>query len=188
VLVKKNHCLARVPMRASPNCNERPDSGDVALIVVHGISLPPGEFGTGLVDALFTNTLPAELDPRIADLRTTRVSAHVFVDRSGVVTQYVPFDRRAWHAGESSWRQRGGCNDYSIGIELEGSDDVPYTDAQYRSLIAVSRALFARYPRLSADAVVGHQEVAPGRKTDPGPAFDWRRYLDGLANRAISAG
>ena len=171
-------------MRQSPNCNERPDSGDVALIVIHGISLPPGQFGTGLVDALFTNTLPDDLDQPMADLRTTRVSAHVFVDRSGLVTQYVPFDRRAWHAGNSSWRQRDGCNDYSIGIELEGTDDVPYTDAQYRSLIAVSLALFARYPRLSADAVVGHQEVAPGRKTDPGPAFDWGRYLRGLASGA----
>ncbi|MCZ6711027.1 MAG: 1,6-anhydro-N-acetylmuramyl-L-alanine amidase AmpD, partial [Gammaproteobacteria bacterium] len=107
--------------------------------------------------------------------------AHVFVSRSGKLTQYVPFDKRAWHAGESSWRQRVGCNDFSIGIELEGTDQLPYTDAQYQSLQAVTHALFARYQRLSADAVVGHQEVAPLRKTDPGPGFDWQRYLGAVS-------
>jgi len=167
-------------MRLSPHCNDRPDAHDISLIVIHGISLPPGEFGGGLVDALFTGRLPESLRPDMAELRKLRVSAHVFIDRIGAVVQYVPFDKRAWHAGQSSWRQRIGCNDFSIGIELEGTDVLPYTDAQYRSLVDVTLALIARYPRLSADAVVGHQEVAPGRKTDPGPAFDWQRYLGTL--------
>jgi len=183
VRVKNNHCLARVPLRESPYCNDRPDDDDISLLVIHGISLPPGQFGGGWVDALFTGNLPAQLDPAMEDLRGARVSAHVFIDRLGKPTQYVPFDTRAWHAGESSWRGRAGCNDYSIGIELEGTDRLPYADAQYRTLIAVTLALLARYPRLSADAVVGHQEIAPGRKTDPGPAFDWRRYLGALSLR-----
>lgn len=180
--VKSNHCLARVQLRESPNCNARPDCNDISLIVIHGISLPPGEFGSGMVDALFTNSLPDQLDPEMEELRHVKVSSHVFINRQGRSTQYVPFDKRAWHAGESSWRRRNGCNDYAIGIELEGIDDAPYNAAQYRALIAITRALFACYPRLSADAVVGHQEVAPERKTDPGPAFDWPRYLMALRN------
>lgn len=143
--------------------------------------MPEGEFGGELVDALFCNALPERLDPALAELRDLRVSAHLFINRRGVSTQYVPFDRRAWHAGESSWRRRPGCNDYAIGIELEGADNVPYTARQYRTLTAVTAALLRRYPRLSTDAVVGHQEVAPGRKTDPGPAFDWPRYLGALS-------
>lgn len=179
--VKRNHCLYRVPLRPSPNCDDRPDREDIALIVIHAISLPAGQFESALVDALFTNTLPEQLDPALEDLRGAKVSSHVFIERSGKVTQYVRFDRRAWHAGESSWRGRLGCNDFAIGIELEGTDQLPYTDAQYDSLHELTCALFARYPRLSADAVVGHQEVAPRRKTDPGPGFDWQRYLGALA-------
>ncbi|NIP15665.1 MAG: 1,6-anhydro-N-acetylmuramyl-L-alanine amidase AmpD [Pseudomonadales bacterium] len=179
--VRKDHCLVGVPFRASPNWDERPQPEDVALIVIHGISLPPGRFGGNLVDGLFTNSLPESLDPDLEELRDVRVSAHVFIDRTGRITQYVPFHRRAWHAGKSAWHGRPSCNDYAIGIELEGIDELDYADAQYRALIEVSRALLDRYPRLSADAVVGHQEIAPGRKTDPGPAFDWQRYLIALA-------
>ncbi len=179
--VRKDHCLVGVPFRASPNCDERPDPEDVSLIVIHGISLPPGLFGGELVDGLFTNSLPDELDPGLEELRDVRVSAHLFIDRTGRITQYVPFHRRAWHAGISGWCGRPSCNDYAIGIELEGTDELDYADAQYRALIAVTRALLARYPRLSVDAVVGHQEIAPHRKTDPGPAFDWCRYLSALA-------
>ena len=179
--VRKDHCLVGVPFRASPNCDERPDPEDVSLIVIPGISLPPGRFGGDLVDGLFTNSLPDELDPGLAELRDVRVSAHLLIDRAGRITQYVPFHRRAWHAGSSGWCGRPSCNDYAIGIELEGTDELDYADAQYRALIAVSRALFDRYPRLSVDAVVGHQEIAPERKTDPGPAFDWCRYLGALA-------
>lgn len=178
--VTNDHRLYRVPFRPSPHCNERPDAGDIALIVIHGISLPPGEFGGNWVDDLFTGSLPDVLPQSLASLRDLRVSAHLLVARGGGVTQYVPFHKRAWHAGESSWRGRPGCNDYAIGIELEGTDDRPYTNVQYTSLRAVTAALLARYPRLSLDAIVGHQEISPGRKTDPGPAFDWRRYLGGL--------
>jgi AmpD protein len=149
----------------------------VSLVVLHGISLPPGEFGTGVVEALFTNNLDTGSDPRLADLEGVAVSAHLFIDRLGRTTQFVPFDVRAWHAGVSAWRGREGCNDFAIGIELEGEDHRPYTRAQYRRLDKVLKALLDRYPRLSRAAIVGHQEVAPGRKTDPGPAFDWAEML-----------
>ncbi len=150
---------------------------DVALIVIHGISLPRGEFGTGYVDQLFLNELVVSDHDSIADLDGVRVSSHLLIDRVGRTAQYVPFDEQAWHAGDSSWRNRARCNEFAIGIELEGTDDEPYTQAQYRTLTKVTIALFARYPRLSPDSVVGHQEIAPDRKTDPGPAFDWPRYL-----------
>ena len=149
-------------------------------MVVHGISLPPGKFGTGLVNALFLNSLDVAIDPALADLRDVRVSAHLFIDRRGRATQFVPFNERAWHAGVSSWRGREGCNDFAVGIELEGTDDGPYTKAQYRRLCAVLKALLARYPALSRNAVVGHQEIAPGRKTDPGSAFHWSKVLADL--------
>ena len=147
---------------------------DISLIVVHGISLPPGKFGGDEIEALFCNQLN---HPQLLELADFRVSSHLLVDRRGRCTQFVPFDRRAWHAGESVWRGRSGCNDFSIGIELEGTDTRPYTQAQYRKLGRVIRALLARYPRLAADAIVGHLEVATGRKTDPGPAFNWQAVL-----------
>ena len=159
----------------SPNQNARPDPEDISLVVVHAISLPPGEFENGAVTRFFCNTLDCSGDPRLADLEGVRVSAHLFVSRSAGVTQFVPFDRRAWHAGVSVWRGRRGCNDYSVGIELEGTDESGYTDRQYDALGRILDALFARYPRLDRSAVVGHNEIAPERKTDPGPHFDWRR-------------
>jgi AmpD protein len=179
--VKKNHYLAGAQLRSSPNCDDRPAREDISLLVIHGISLPAGQFQTGLVDALFTNTLPPQLDPGLEDLRDLKVSSHLFIDREGNATQYVGFDKRAWHAGASAWRGRSRCNDFAIGIELEGTDLLPYTDAQYQALLEVTLGLFDRYPRLSMDAVVGHGEIAPGRKTDPGSAFDWQRYLRALA-------
>lgn len=163
----------------SPNADSRPDADDITLVVVHGISLPPGKFGTGLVTALFTNTLEVT-DPTLAELAGLRVSSHVLISRRGCVTQFVPFHRRAWHAGVSSWRGRTNCNDFAIGIELEGTDHIPYTSTQYERLAEVLQALFHRYPRLAMSAVVGHAEVAPGRKTDPGPAFDWSRLMRSL--------
>ena len=178
--VKNDHCLARTRLRRSPNSNLRPEPEDVSLVVVHGISLPPGRFGRGLVEELFLNILDTSQDERLADLEGVRVSAHLFIDRRGRTTQFVPFDKRAWHAGHSSWRGRAGCNDFSIGIELEGEDERPYTRAQYHRLHRVLEALLERYPRLSRSAIVGHQEVAPGRKTDPGPAFDWTGLLRAL--------
>lgn len=164
----------------SPNCNARPHAAEISQVVIHGISLPPGEFGTGDVEALFTNSLEVGKDPRLADLDGVRVSAHLFIDRRGRTVQFVPFNERAWHAGVSTWRGRTGCNDFAIGIELEGEDHRCYTRAQYARLGKVLAALLEAYPGLSRAAIVGHQEVAPGRKTDPGPAFDWAAVLGDL--------
>ncbi|HVN42708.1 MAG TPA: 1,6-anhydro-N-acetylmuramyl-L-alanine amidase AmpD [Steroidobacteraceae bacterium] len=159
----------------SPNCDDRPVGVAPELIVVHGISLPPGEFGGPWVDRLFTNLLPPDRHPYFAGIADLRVSAHALIRRSGEVVQYVPFHRRAWHAGQSSWNGRSGCNDFSIGIELEGTDDTPYEDCQYEALARLVADLCQAYPALGADRVVGHSDIAPGRKTDPGPAFDWPR-------------
>ena len=178
--VKEDHRLARTRFVASPNCDARPEPDDISQVVIHGISLPPGQFGTGDVEGLFTNTLDVSKDPRLADLEGVHVSSHLFIDRRGRTTQFVPFDQRAWHAGVSGWRGRAGCNDFAIGIELEGEDHRPYTRAQYGRLGKVLAALLARYPRLSRAAIVGHLEVAPGRKTDPGPGFEWSRVLADL--------
>jgi N-acetyl-anhydromuramoyl-L-alanine amidase len=159
----------------SPNCDERPGAVAPDLIVVHGISLPPGEYGGPWIDRLFTNSLPADAHPYFATIATLKVSPHLLVRRDGSVVQYVPFHLRAWHAGSSSYCGRERCNDFSIGIELEGTDDTAYEPAQYRALSATIRALCAAYPSLSMDRVTGHSDIAPGRKTDPGPAFDWIR-------------
>ncbi|MDJ0748330.1 MAG: 1,6-anhydro-N-acetylmuramyl-L-alanine amidase AmpD [Woeseiaceae bacterium] len=164
----------------SPNRDERPDSVEPYLIVMHGISLPPGEYGGDEIEALFTNTLDWDAHPYFREIRGLKVSAHLLIRRDGSVLQFVPFGERAWHAGESSFRGRQRCNDYSIGIELEGDDETPYTDRQYEELQAVIRALCSAYPTLSPRAVAGHCDIAPGRKTDPGPAFDWLRLYDGL--------
>jgi AmpD protein len=157
----------------SPNCDDRPSGQAPELLVVHGISLPPGEFGGPWIDALFTNCLPADAHPHFATVAALRVSAHVLIRRDGAATQYVPFHRRAWHAGASQWRGRAGCNDFSIGIELEGTDATAYTPAQYQALARIVAGLCRAYPTLAPEAVVGHSDVAPGRKSDPGIAFDW---------------
>lgn len=159
----------------SPNCDARPGGVSVDLIVVHGISLPPGAFGGPWIDRLFTNTLPRDEHPYFAEVDGLRVSAHLLIRRDGEVTQYVRFTDRAWHAGRSCYQGREACNDFSIGIELEGTDRIPYEDAQYRVLAQVVAALCAAYPSLSPQRIVGHSDIAPGRKTDPGPAFDWPR-------------
>lgn len=159
----------------SPNCDDRPADGVPTLIVVHGISLPPGEFGGPWIDRLFTNSLPAHEHPYFAAIADHKVSSHLLIRRDGEVVQYVPLHRRAWHAGVSSYRGREKCNDFSVGIELEGADEVPYEPAQYRALSAVILALRAAYPSLSLEHIAGHSDIAPGRKTDPGPAFDWPR-------------
>jgi AmpD protein len=159
----------------SPNFDERPAGVAPDLIVIHGISLPPGEFGGPWIDRLFCNTLPTDEHPYFAGIAASKVSAHLLIRRNGTVTQYVPFHRRAWHAGQSSYQGRSACNDFSIGIELEGADDVPYEHAQYGTLARVVRILCSAYPNLSPARLVGHDDIAPGRKTDPGPAFDWPR-------------
>ncbi|MBZ0071355.1 MAG: 1,6-anhydro-N-acetylmuramyl-L-alanine amidase AmpD [Gammaproteobacteria bacterium] len=174
--------LLGVERRLSPNRDRRPDAADITLIVVHGISLPPGEFGGPWIDALFMNHLDTGAHPYFRHLEGLEVSAHVVIHRDGRVVQYVPFPERAWHAGRSCFRGRDHCNDFSIGIELEGSDEIPYTEVQYRCLAGIAVALRRAYPGIAADAIAGHADVAPGRKTDPGPAFDWPRLaglLDG---------
>jgi len=168
--------LAGVRQVLSPHCDARPKGVAPELIVVHGISLPPGEFGGPWIDHLFAGDLPPEAHPSFRDVAALRVSAHAVIRRDGAITQYVPFRLRAWHAGQSQYRGRSACNDFSIGIELEGTDTTPYTDAQYQSLTLLVRALLAAYPTLAADRIAGHSDIAPGRKTDPGPAFDWRRW------------
>jgi AmpD protein len=152
------------------------------LIVVHGISLPPGDFGGPWIERLFTNSLPLDLHPYFAEVGTLRVSSHLTVARDGELTQFVRFTDRAWHAGESSYNGRDACNDFSIGVELEGADTIPYEAAQYRALGEIVAALCQAYPRLTPDRLVGHSDIAPGRKTDPGPAFDWPH-----ARRCIAA-
>jgi AmpD protein len=142
---------------------------------VHGISLPPGEFGGGHIAELFTNRLDPGAHPYFAEIAHLRVSAHLLIRRDGELLQFVPFHQRAWHAGVSSFEGRNACNDFSVGIELEGVDDLPYEPVQLERLAAVIRALSRAYPAIRPDRVVGHSDVAPGRKTDPGPAFDWRR-------------
>lgn len=157
----------------SPNCDPRPDGARIELLVLHNISLPPGEFGGDAIADLFLNRLDPAAHPYYAGIAGLRVSAHFLIRRDGSLLQFVPCTMRAWHAGQSCWRGRERCNDFSIGIELEGSDDVPFADAQYGRLGELAALLGAHYPILAA---TGHSDIAPGRKTDPGPCFDWDRY------------
>lgn len=156
----------------SPNCDARPDGTAIELIVLHNISLPPGVFNGDAVIDLFTNRLDWDAHPYYQEIRGLKVSAHFFIRRDGTLIQFVPCSLRAWHAGVSSWCERECCNDFSIGIELEGTDDLPYTEAQYASLIPLLQSLKQAYP---IRAVVGHSDIAPGRKTDPGVCFEWER-------------
>jgi AmpD protein len=159
---------------ASPNCDLRPSGTAIDLLVIHNISLPPGEFGGQAVAQLFTNTLDTDAHPYYAQLKEVRVSAHFLIQRTGVIIQFVPCSKRAWHAGVSAWYGRTVCNDFSIGIELEGTDFLPFSDQQYAALIRLTRVLKRAYP---IREIVGHSDIAPGRKTDPGQKFDWSRYL-----------
>lgn len=157
---------------ASPHCDFRPNEADIKLIVIHSISLPPSEFSGDSVEALFTGTLDWDAHPYFQSIRDIKVSAHFFIRRNGEIIQFVPCDRRAWHAGVSSWQGRDRCNDFSIGIELEGTDDIAFTEQQYQTLLSLIEALKAHYPIAE---IVRHSDIAPGRKTDPGPYFDWNR-------------
>jgi AmpD protein len=164
----------------SPNRDARPEGASLDMVVLHGISLPPGEFGGSEIEALFLNRLDWDAHPYFAEIRGMEVSAHLLIRRDGELIQFVPFTERAWHAGESSFRGISRCNDYSIGIELEGEDDTPYDERQYRVLPDVLKAVSQAYPGISPRELAGHCDVAPGRKSDPGPAFDWLRLYDAL--------
>ena len=159
----------------SPNADNRPENSEPELIVVHNISLPPGEFGEDWVQALFTNKLPADAHPYFAEIHNLRVSSHLYIRRNGDMIQFVPFHHRAWHAGVSRYQDRECCNDFSIGIELEGTDDIAYEDIQYQRLADVITLLCETYAGLNPQAIVGHCDIAPERKTDPGVAFDWHQ-------------
>jgi AmpD protein len=165
----------------SSNCDARPEGCAINLIVLHGISLPPGKYGGPYIDQLFTNTLDVDVHDYFREINTLRVSAHLLIDRRGNITQYVPFSMRAWHAGESRFCGRTACNDFSIGIELEGCDEAPYEPEQYRTLAEVVSTLRNRWPGITRERIVGHSEIAPERKTDPGPAFDWEHFFQLLA-------
>lgn len=156
----------------SPNQDDRPEGEPVSLIVIHAISLPPSQFGSDDIERLFTNTLDPDAHPYFSSISALRVSAHFLIRRNGELIQFVSCNRRAWHAGISSWQGRQRCNDFSIGIELEGCDDIPFDDAQYERLITLIRLLNAHYP---IAALAGHADIAPDRKTDPGPCFAWQR-------------
>jgi AmpD protein len=167
--------LVGVKQVFSPFFDARPSGVVPDLIVLHGISLPPGDFGGPWIARLFTGNLPADSHPEFLERAGMRVSAHLLVRRDGAIEQYVSFAERAWHAGRSAWQGREACNDYSIGIECEGADEVPYEPAQYATLRALLPMLLAAYPAITPARIVGHSDVAPGRKTDPGPSFDWSK-------------
>jgi AmpD protein len=177
--------LPGTPRLPSPNADERPAGCAVDLLVVHSISLPPGRYGGPYIRELFLNRLDPRAHPYFAAIADLRVSAHLLLRRDGSTIQFVALDRRAWHAGQSSFRGRERCNDFSIGIELEGSDDMPFTAAQYQALTALTAQIQALFPAISADRIVGHADIAPGRKTDPGPLFDWPRFRSLLAGGPV---
>lgn len=175
-----NDILTGAQFLESPNQNARPECADIELLVIHNISLPPGEFGSTAIKQFFCNELDCAAHPFYEEIADLKVSAHLLIDREGSLTQFVPFSARAWHAGESLYCERDNCNDYSIGIELEGTDFEPFTDSQYTSLVNVTKLLLGTYTKMSIDKIVGHSDIAPHRKTDPGPCFDWDRYKKSL--------
>ena len=176
-MIINDHYLNSANQMASPNSDERPDPEDISLLVLHCISLPPEQFTGDYIDQLFCNRLNPDEHPYFRDIYQLRVSAHLLIRRDGGLRQYVAFNRRAWHAGISEYNGRERCNDFSIGIEMEGSVRQDYTESQYQRLAGVCRVLLAEYPRLSKQRIVGHSDIAPCRKEDPGPLFDWERFL-----------
>lgn len=160
----------------SPNFGPRPDPADISLLVVHNISLPPGQFGGSAIEQFFCNQLDANEHPYFQTIAGLQVSSHLLIRRDGEIVQFVSLLERAWHAGRSSFQGRQECNDFSIGIELEGADEIPYTDIQYLALAATARDIMAAWPEITTERLTGHSDIAPGRKTDPGPAFDWLRF------------
>jgi AmpD protein len=186
--VLEDNRLRQARFCPSPNFGPRPGDCAVDLLVIHNISLPPGCYDGDCIERFFTNRLDWDEDPYFDEIRGTEVSAHLLIRRNGELVQFVAFDQRAWHAGQSCHHGRDNCNDFSIGIELEGTDEEAYTDRQYRVLAGVTRALIDYYPDLEPDRIVGHSDIAPGRKTDPGPAFDWSRFRCLLAAEPVRGG
>ena len=175
-----NGVVSSARFMPSPNFNQRPDGEEISALVIHNISLPAGCFDGSCVQDLFLNQLDLARDPSFTSLQGVTVSAHVFIRRDGQIKQFVNLNERAWHAGESMFHGRKNCNDFSIGVELEGCDYIAYSEAQYTSLVALTQAIMAAYPAIDVDSIVGHDYIAPQRKTDPGAAFDWPRYRQQL--------
>ena len=176
----KDHWLVEARQVPSPNCNERPTGTEPDLIVIHCISLPPGQYGSAHIEQFFQNCLCAEEHPYFEEIHDMEVSSHLLIRRDGEIVQFVPFNQRAWHAGKSCYGERENCNDFSIGIELEGTDDSTFEPIQYNRLKRVIETLVSFYPKIKMDALVGHSDIAPGRKTDPGPHFDWGKLYKAL--------
>lgn len=172
----KSIILTHALQQPSPNQDARPSGCEIDLLVIHNISLPPGQFGGPWIEDLFLNRLDPSSHPFFQDIHHLKVSSHLLIRRDGELIQYVPLSQRAWHAGVSSFGGKEHCNDFSIGIELEGTDDQPYTDLQYKILIEVTKEIMEQFPAITTDRIVGHADISPGRKTDPGPSFDWQRY------------
>ena len=169
----ENHCINSAQQVLSPNCNERPDPDDISLLVIHCISLPPQQFGDQYIEQFFCNQLNPDEHPYFKEIYQLRVSSHLLIRRDGELLQFVPFRKRAWHAGLSNFQGRERCNDFSIGIELEGIETEAYTDQQYQQLAQIIVLLLQNYPKLSKQRITGHSDIAPSRKIDPGPSFDW---------------
>lgn len=175
-----SHLVEEVRFVPSPNCDARPEGTAIDVLIIHAISLPPGDFGGPGIEQLFCNTLDPDGHPFYREICDQKVSAHLLIRRTGELIQFVPLHERAWHAGESCCEGRTRVNDFSIGVELEGSDHLPFEAIQYQSLTDVARAIMATYPSITGERIYGHSDIAPGRKTDPGPHFNWSRFLKSL--------
>ena len=173
----ENHLIKNIEYIKSPNFNERSENYSIKLLVIHAISLPPKEYGGDYVEKFFLNKLKISDHEYFKEIKDLKVSSHLYIKRDGEIIQFVPFNKRAWHAGESSFNGEFDCNDFSIGIELEGSDCDKFTDHQYQVLIDVTKQLMKKYPDIKKNSIKGHSDIAPGRKTDPGDKFEWTRYL-----------
>lgn len=179
-LTLKNGWLSQQKCVASPHFNPRPNREDISLLVIHYISLPPEEFGGDFIDRFFSGTLDPSKHPYFEEIKDLRVSAHCLINRLGEITQYVNFNDMAWHAGLSCFNGREKCNEFSIGIELEGSNNQPFTESQYQTLIQLTQTLMVAYPQITLERIVGHSDISPGRKIDPGQYFDWTHYKQQL--------
>ena len=177
-----NHLITSAEFKESPNCSERPPDVQVILMEIHNISLPPGRFGGAHIVDFFQNKLDVSADEYFEEIKNLKVSSHLLIDRRGRVTQFVPFNKNAWHAGISHYQGQENCNDFSIGVEMEGTDSIDYTTKQYESLKEVTLSLMKAYPRIIVDNIVGHSDIAPERKTDPGESFDWSRFRSSLVS------